>query len=443
MVVRLKGKNLSIHNEFEINFLVKSKKNGKYIKNDDVSQFLDDFQIQKKVGIIGGNSSGKTSLLRKFMVFTYLQDFIAIWNDMVFMSINELKYNRQNSMNNATSIIGTQNSFDKINYDRFLILELVNNSIQGLEKLDGNDKKLLLSVLKKHFELFFSYYSFDSNNEKIFLELEFIKNNKKNFAQYTLHKNGILQIRFLDEKQKQIYVREINWISLEISDDNKKITEINGWRLQVFDPSFDSNFNSITQFPFPENKPFNFAIIHSIFDYVKINNKKNQFLKWMQIADSSIIDLIMENNTKLFNFLIKKNIAISVNSLSLGTKKWLILYYHLFLVPNNISKNYTNIFLFDEIENSFHYKLVDAIFAIFNEKQIGQLLFTTHNPYIFNDFFRHDGIYLTNLENGSFKVKRLDELKLKKDIVVCNQYLKEKIGEHPNLQNILDFLDHE
>lgn len=432
MVIKLNGENLSIHNDFEIDFILKSKKRGEYIKNNDVLNFSNDIQVQKKIGIIGGNSSGKTSTLQKFKIYMQLQNFASTWSHIITKAINDFK---------LTPIINKNNEI--ILNNNFINLALVNNSIQGIDSLLDNEKELLLSHIKRHFLSFFAYASFDSNKDKIFLELQFINENAIYYSQYWLYKNGILQVNLLNDKKEIIHKKELDFISLELLEENKKPIDLNGWRLEIIDPSFDANFIFAINpfFLFPGSPMFNATIIHSIFDYIKINNKKNHFLKWMKIADSSIIDMIMENNLKIFYFQVVNDINIDINSLSLGTKKWLVLYYHLFIITNQISKKYSKLILFDEIENSFHYRLVEVIFTIFDEKKMGQLLFTTHNPYIFSKFFRHDGIYLAESDSGSFEIKRLDEFKLKKDIVISSQYLKENIGMHPNAQNILDFLD--
>lgn len=84
-----------------------------------------------------------------------------------------------------------------------------------------------------------------------------------------------------------------------------------------------------------------------------------------------------------------------IDNLSLGTKKWLILYYFLFVVIKK-SDEVTNLIIYDEIENSFHNKLVLSLFNIFDEMiKNCQLVFTSHNPEIFDKTFKHDEIYLS------------------------------------------------
>lgn len=106
------------------------------------------------------------------------------------------------------------------------------------------------------------------------------------------------------------------------------------------------------------------------------------------------------------------------------------------------SDEVTNIIIYDEIENSFHNKLISVLFTTFGEKSDNsQLVFFSYNPEIFDKTFKHDGIYLSEHDKNMCSLVRLDKCKLKKDISFRSFYLNKKIGYLPDNQAILDFYD--
>lgn len=142
--------------------------------------------------------------------------------------------------------------------------------------------------------------------------------------------------------------------------------------------------------------------------------------------------MVLDAKNKIFTILKENAELVSIDNLSLGTRKWILLYYFLFVAIWK-SDEVTNIIIYDEIENSFHCKLISSLFTVFDEKvNNSQLIFASHNPEIFEKTFKHDGIYLPQQSDDKSTLIRLDQLKLKKDINFRSFYLNEKIGIHPN-----------
>lgn len=159
----------------------------------------------------------------------------------------------------------------------------------------------------------------------------------------------------------------------------------------------------------------------------------------MKIADPSVNNLISDAKNKIFNIQKENGEITVIDNLSLGTKKEL--FYIFLFVAIKKSDEVTNIIIYDEIENSFHNKLISALFATFDEKSDNsQLVFSFHNPKIFDKTFKHDDIYLSEHDKNMCSLVRLDKCKLKKDISFISFYLNEKIGYHPGWSNHFRFL---
>lgn len=424
MIINFKIKNIFFYDNVDIDFLIHSKKIGKYIKDDDFIKYQD-LKIQKKIGIIGANSSGKTSFLNSFLLFSHffnIGNLYRVFYEKNFFSLSSQKINQKFVEN-----------FNNIDNDDYW-----NQEKQNLKdyKVDEN---ILQDLIKRSYESFVSKYSFDSNKEKIEFEIKFLYKKNVILGEYIINKNGIIEYSF-KKNNKEIYKNTINFYNLN-SFSNLKLTYEN-WELNLlwipFDTKFDFGIIDSVNFPVSTN---NRIILTQIFDYTRNNGKTNHFLKWIKIADCSIKDLISDAKNKIFNVLKENNETISIDNLSLGTKKWILLYYYLFVAIKK-SDEITNLIIYDEIENSFHNKLVCTLFEVFDKKvENSQLVFVSHNPEIFEKTFKHDGIYIPKQNKNSNSLIRFDELKFRKDINFRSIYLNEKIGVHPNDQIILDFYD--
>lgn len=418
MISKFRGTNTFVHNDFEIDFKIKSKKSGHSIKTDDYI-LLNNDKIQKKLGLIGCNASGKSSILEKILLFNTLWNYEAFWNNILNNSILELNREKLSNENSFKYVSSAKN----------------NNNYIGISNIKQQDSEFLLNKISLLINTFYDKASFDKFKDILIIEFDYYINDKLHTNIIEFNKNGYLKLTTKNSKNEILFFKEINLISLEIETKGNINKEYN---INFIKPNFDD------QLLVNKNKIFSSThslIIMDILNYITKFNKKTHFVNWLKIADKSISDILIDERNKLFHIIKSNNVTLDLNSLSLGTIRWIILYYSLFILPNIFGKNSTNLLIIDEIENSLHYKLVDVILGVIDNSENTQLLFSTHNPYIFDEFFRHDGIYLTKYEDYKYTTLRLDELKLKKDIVIPSQYLKEFIGEHPDKQNILNFWD--
>lgn len=444
MLLSFSCKNVCVYDEFVLDFLVLpktkeakdkmvSKKNFITIKKLNISIF-------KKIGLIGLNASGKSTLINNFLFYYQLQNFRDLWvkfmqeslNEFIYLKTQELKGNElRNHFSHTYSSNEKQLDSNYIKeISRYNNLHLQNYNLLGIDILNSKEKDFILFLLKQKVEAFFDSHAFNVNKNKMFLNLKFLIKNEIFISTYELNRQGEIKINFYDHNNVNVLSKVINLISLNLNPEDQNQFVFNDWRLEIITPDFEKYFNlslnNLITFPLHHDIASNNMIFNSIFDYLKINNHKNNFLLWIKIADSLIDDLVEDDRNKIFYFRTKNNLILNFALLSLGTKKWIFLYYYLFIVPSLFLQDSTKIFLFDEIENSFDYKLIDNFFKIINKNKNMQLIFTTLNPYIFDDSFQSESIYLTSFDEKHFKVKRLSKIKTNKNINI-SKYLKEKL----------------
>lgn len=112
--------------------------------------------------------------------------------------------------------------------------------------------------------------------------------------------------------------------------------------------------------------------------------------------------------------------------LSSGTIKGL----NIFISAINILKN-GGYFIIDEIENHFNNEIVKTFIRFFKEnttnKNGANLLFSTHNPELLNEFNRNDSIFITQNIEG-LRVTNFSELLKRNDIKKSEVYMSSFVG---------------
>ncbi len=103
------------------------------------------------------------------------------------------------------------------------------------------------------------------------------------------------------------------------------------------------------------------------------------------------------------------------------------------------------ILVIDELDNSMHTELVNAIIKLFNSKETNpnnaQLIFTTHDTNLLNqELFRRDQIWFTQKDiYGASELYSLVEYgkgKTRDDLVLEKSYLDGKFGAVPNISSL-------
>lgn len=97
------------------------------------------------------------------------------------------------------------------------------------------------------------------------------------------------------------------------------------------------------------------------------------------------------------------------------------------------------VYIVDEIEWSMHPLMVRTILRGFSgAKSFGQLIFSTHMPYLMNqqELLRLDEMWITEKTNGSTTMRTLNDFIIDEDMDVERAYLLGRFGGIPNIKGI-------
>jgi|GEM_PF-1267129 len=180
-----------------------------------------------------------------------------------------------------------------------------------------------------------------------------------------------------------------------------------------------------------------------------LENQKflNLFKILMLAADSNIIDFEYDRLRDEIIVLVRNNnkiIKVFLDNLSDGTKRFVFI-----MLPILLNKIHSSLYLIDEIENSFHPRIIDTILRLFyfNENNLNnsQLLFTTHNPYIFDNVEIHNScinVSLYDSDKNFQKLSNFENYSIKRnDKLFSKNYVSEIINSHPDSNNINEIYD--
>lgn len=146
-----------------------------------------------------------------------------------------------------------------------------------------------------------------------------------------------------------------------------------------------------------------------------------------------IFEIIEKNRQKTINLKFKDSAQMVINDiralnkvLSSGTIKGL----NIFISAINILKN-GGYFIIDEIENHFNNEIVKTFIRFFKEnttnKNGANLLFSTHNPELLDEFNRNDSIFITQNIEG-LRVTNFSELLKRNDVKKSEVYMSSFVG---------------
>ena len=320
---------------------------------------------------------------------------------------------------------------------------------------------------------------FDNIKTKFKNFFEFEKQKKVFNVQYLINQNIIKHVIICDENfqiiSEKLFFQEKNlnnnwkiifnnsykysllWRIAEISKYEKNETfDLNGSEINLI----NQIFNFIRNIAFFKN---NWGIAEENYSLSWMNksikscflNQKNfqnqEFLSLFKIlilaADPNIVDFRYDQLRDEIIVLVRTNnkvIEVLLDNLSDGTKRFIFI-----MLPILLNKKQPSLYLIDEIENSFHPRIVDTILRLFyfNENNLNnsQLLFTTHNPYIFDDVKIHNScinISLYDYDKNFLKLSNFKNYNIKRnDKLFSKNYILEIINSHPDNNYIDDIYD--
>jgi AAA15 family ATPase/GTPase len=104
-----------------------------------------------------------------------------------------------------------------------------------------------------------------------------------------------------------------------------------------------------------------------------------------------------------------------------------------------------NVLIIDELDNSLHTELVEAIIKLFNSSETNpnnaQLIFTTHDTNLLNqDLFRRDQIWFAQKsvlgQSELYSLVEYGKGKTRDDLVLEKNYLDGKFGATPHISSL-------
>jgi hypothetical protein len=419
---------LGISVPIEFDFISKSRNKE---ENSSVAKIEDGIYINKLIGIIGGNASGKTSILHAINTIGNL------------LTRPICQFDAQNKFNDIQKLLDK----DPSNENQKLLFDFFNDyngsteiSFQNLRRRNENTTfKIEMYISNQDVELSGYYtYVIILNGIKKRIEREFLGFRKK----YKDNIEPIIEIN--DAKEGQVYYINRYFKNIADIDNNKKDNlEFKYKYIKTFVKHYIDNSANIST-----DSECNYKELKYIDWYKKSPNNLRTLAK---VVDPKIEDVVIDTDNKYEEllFVLKDGSKITRNMLSTGTERFLNLIRY---VNEIIDKN--GVLLVDEIEMNLHKDLVKLIIRLFGElsNNNSQIIFTTLSPEIFDitnsnskKIFKQDTIYILNTSNKDIKIDKLMNLKIdgervKGDASVANLYKNKKISIHPDEDQIEMFL---
>lgn len=390
---------LGINNRIEIDFLATPKKKG---KKDSIYELEPYVNINKIIGIIGPNASGKSSIvdaLSELKIF--LSQYKIIDKARERKDEEFLKF-----INNNSDFLPDRN----------------------LEHLDEMSE-ITIEVYIPTGEMpgFYKYsiiYNNDTLNEKLYYRKKIKSKKEIEIENYTTDtKRSDIGYKCY---YKDSIIKDYESVGKELVDKFNKT-------LRYYDTFYNYiASNSIIQLDI--NFP-NYIGLAETVEYIKENKKI--MLKFLNTIDKRITGILFEKNENgddEIYFQINHKAKIEWYELSTGTKRIIKLFVSVMQTLNN-----GGIMLCDEIETALHKELVQLIINLFlNSKSPSQLIFTTHLPEILDQSeIRNDQKYFLHYNNGKSELINIANINPRNDYSFSkNYYIDKRFMPQPSKENI-------
>lgn len=404
----------------KLDFLSKSRNKE---ENNTIFTTKDNKHINKITGIIGGNSSGKSSIVDSIGFIGDLLSF-PIAKDQIYKDIEKLQDDA-----------GEKDE----RYDSKMLMEILRNIKRGINFKIQNVKHIYdnsLAEIEMYIEdedEYTGYYSYyiEFNNENIISE-------KLNYRKEYNSRNITDIINVTNIKESQV------GYSIVYSNNIKNLEDIDEKKYNLCKVFYEHYMD--------KSRLFNG--LHGNRDKLELldwlNTNKEELLEIIRIADPKIKDIKIEDiENIIIYFVLNDNTRILYRDLSTGTKRFIMMMKE---IEKVIKSN--GVFVIDEIEQNLHTELVELIIKLFsaNKETGGQIIFTSHTPEIFDmtydnkKIFRNDQIIILSREKDYLKAEKLidikfDNKKIRVDASVTNLYRNKLISFQPDENNIKKFLD--
>lgn len=400
-------------------------------KLNSVIKIEDGIYVNKLVGIIGGNASGKTSILTAINMIGQI------------LTSPILQFDLNDKMDSIRELLEKDNNIE----DRKLLRDMIdsinsstNIVVQNLRRKDEDTIIEVEMYITSDEEELTGYYTYKL---KLNGKSKKIKNEFLGFRKKYKDKNEPI-IRIEDAKEGQVYY--INRFFRNITDIDKE-SKVELEKKYKYCKVFVEHYikNSAT---LDTSEDCNYKDLKYIDWYKKAPESLRTLVR---VVDPKIKDVKIDNDNKYEElvFVLKDGSNITRSMLSTGTERFLNLIRY---VNEIIDKN--GVLAIDEIEQNLHKDLVELIIKLFSEmtNKNAQIIFTTLSPEIFDivdennkKIFKQDTIFIINCDNDDIQVDKLIDLQIdggrvNGDASVANLYKRKKISCHPDKEQIELFL---
>ena len=413
-----------ILNRVELDFIAQSRNRENQIC---LYKTQDGIYINKLIGILAGNASGKTTII----------DALGTMGSLMLKPIMTFDYNKEKD--NINKLFKSE-KVDEIKISK-MIENFNNNVCLEVQHVSAKNKDTYIEV-----EMYIDdselsgYYNyiiqFNGMSKKTTTEKFTYRKNYKN------NQNEILNLHNISECQLY-YINKYydNIINLEMID--KEGLENKYKYINTFFKHYikDSKI-AWTEIPY----------LREEVSFLKFYKKHRQLMEQIiKIVDPKIAKIKMKTDSDEEELIyeLKTGGSITRDELSTGTKRFLSLIVKAFDV---IKKK--GILLIDEIEENMHKELIFFILRIFVQldNNSTQIIFTTNLPEIFdclNEYeqklFKQDAIFLLNNIDGSVEAKKVSQVRvngrrIKGDALVSTIFKKGEISVQPNKEKIDELL---
>lgn len=418
---------LGISAPIELDFISRSRNKE---ENSSVAKIEDGIYINKIIGIIGGNASGKTSILS------------AINTIGNILTSPICQYDVEDKFNDIQKLIDKDPSTEnqKLMYD-FLnsYRSSIDITFQNLKRKNEDTTFRIEMYIIDDEEETTGYYTYELklNGIRKKIENEYLGFRKK----FKDKIESIIEIN--NAKEGQVYYINRYFKNILDIDNNNKELEKKYKYIKAFVKHYINNSANIST-----DSDCNYKELKYVDWYKKSPNTLRTLAR---VVDPKIKDIMVDTDNKYEEllFVLKDGSKITRNMLSTGTERFLNTIRY---VNEIIDKN--GILLVDEIEQNLHKDLVGLIIKLFGEmsKNNSQIIFTTLSPEIFDivnennkKIFKQDSIFILNTNDDDIRINKLIELKIdgdrvKGDASVTNLYKNKKISIHPDIEQINIFL---
>ena len=400
-------------------------------KLNSVIKIEDGIYVNKLVGIIGGNASGKTSILAAINMIGQI------------LTSPILQFDLNDKMDSIRELLEKDNNIENRKLLRDMIDSINSSTNIVVQNLRRKDEDTIIEVemyITSDEEELTGYYTYKL---KLNGKSKKIKNEFLGFRKKYKDKNEPI-IRIEDAKEGQVYY--INRFFRNITDIDKE-SKVELEKKYKYCKVFVEHYikNSAT---LDTSEDCNYKDLKYIDWYKKAPESLRTLVR---VVDPKIKDVKIDNDNKYEElvFVLKDGSNITRSMLSTGTERFLNLIRY---VNEIIDKN--GVLAIDEIEQNLHKDLVELIIKLFSEmtNKNAQIIFTTLSPEIFDivdennkKIFKQDTIFIINCDNDDIQIDKLIDLQIdggrvNGDASVANLYKRKKISCHPDKEQIELFL---